>query len=694
MDFDNLLSLSVIAMPFNTVALKRWTRNVRVLYSLVFLVLSVPRVALAEHVALWDIPEAKVELEQRVIDLTAKMQDLPIPGEPLQYEAYGYHSSFLPVLDVLPEEPRWTVECSFLRYQPLQELILIPAYDRRFERSKSYGFPQRFRIVWIRAEGEETVVCEWMDEDCPDPSWAPFSIPFPEASGKELNRIRIEVFRGVEDAGREYFALDEVFGVIADDVWLAQSVQTSGALEARPYWSPDYLIDQRTSLGLPLKPARSDTSSPGITDFSSVLEVASSQTQVIELDLGQELEVGRLHFFPATPVDGVLIPNFGFPRQIDISFFKERPDGTARKRKEWSKEIGDLEPGNNVVRVPTMAAVARWIRITLHDLPQHDGRSVVGFGEIHAFYHGEPLIFKSVTLSGFPQSADSLKDHLIDLEVDGRKVMLFYDWLKGMERRQQLSRELSVVNEQLSAVTTRGQDFWSRMIAALICILVLCAVSVTGYTLWQRKRKEAALRERIAMDLHDDIGSRVSAMALGATYIQRLASEPAVVEQGGKLRRLAEQMQSALSDVLWFTDSETDTLYQLFSRLESIAEQVVSTEQLELLVNDIDKMPDSKVSVMFKRDTMLIFREMVNNAAKHSGGDQVQVQFVWKKPYLTISVRDNGAGFDIAEVKSKQVDRPQLGISSMARRAERIGARLVIESTLGQGSVIMLRIQL
>ncbi|WPJ95989.1 histidine kinase [Coraliomargarita algicola] len=482
--------------------------------------------------------------------------------------------------------------------------------------------------------------------------------------------------------------------VSSGDAWLAQSIQTSGALESRPYWSPDYLIDQRTSLGLPLQPARSDISSTGIPDFSSVLEVPPTQALVIELDLGQELEVGRLHLFPATPIDGVLIPNFGFARSIEIAFFKEKGDGTAAIRRSWFKRIGKLEPGNNVIRVPTLGKYARWIRITLHELPLHDGQPVVGFGEIHAFNQGVPLVFESVTLSGFPTSADEMKDRLIDLEVDGRRVMLFHDWLQGLERRQQLSRELAAVNKQLTEITTRWQGFWRGLIAALICILILCAVSVTSYTLWQRKRKEAALRERIAMDLHDDIGSRVSAMALGATYIQRLANETAVIEQGGKLRRLAEQMQSALSDVLWFTDSETDTLHQLLSRLESIAEQVVSTEQLELLVTDIDKMPDSKVSVMFKRDTMLIFREMVNNAAKHSGGDLVQVKFVWKKPYLTISVRDNGAGFDIAEVKSKQVDRPQLGISSMARRADRIGARLVIESTLGQGSEIMLRIQL
>ncbi|WPJ95988.1 hypothetical protein SH580_21460 [Coraliomargarita algicola] len=177
-------------------------------------VLSAPLFALAEHVALWDIPQVQIDLKQRIIDLTTEMQNLPIPGEPLQHEAFGYHSSFLPELDVLPKEPRWTVEFNFRGHLPLQKLILIPAYDRRFERSKNYGFPKRFRIVWIRAEGEETVVGEWMNEDCPDPGWAPLSIPFPEVSGKGLNRIRIEVFRGVEDGGQEYFALDEVFGVI------------------------------------------------------------------------------------------------------------------------------------------------------------------------------------------------------------------------------------------------------------------------------------------------------------------------------------------------------------------------------------------------------------------------------------------------------------------------------------------------
>src|SRR5262249_26016247 len=91
-----------------------------------------------------------------------------------------------------------------------------------------------------------------------------------------------------------------------------------------------------------------------------------------------------------------------------------------------------------------------------------------------------------------------------------------------------------------------------------------------------------------------------------------------------------------------------------------------------------------------RRDVFLIFKEIVHNAAKHSGCSEVHVEIVTDRGWLTLKVTDNGQGFDLhAGTKHRGT-----GLESMRRRVERLGGRLTITSELGRGTSIDLRIPL
>ena len=152
-------------------------------------------------------------------------------------------------------------------------------------------------------------------------------------------------------------------------------------------------------------------------------------------------------------------------------------------------------------------------------------------------------------------------------------------------------------------------------------------------------------------------------------------------------------MQDSLADVLWFTNLETDSLRQMVGKLMDLAELRVPPERLNIEVTPLKQIPESGVKVMFKRDLLLLFKEMVTNAAKHAEASEIIVEIRWQRPVLHITVADKGKGFSVDEEKKRQHKRPHLGLNSMYRRADRLGAKLNIESAPGKGTVVTLSLK-
>jgi signal transduction histidine kinase len=223
--------------------------------------------------------------------------------------------------------------------------------------------------------------------------------------------------------------------------------------------------------------------------------------------------------------------------------------------------------------------------------------------------------------------------------------------------------------------------------------LAALAVAAAVYSLYRyrvaRILEVAEMRTRIATDLHDDIGANLTKIAiLTEVARQRLRNED---EDGGPLAsvaRIARESVSSMSDIVWAINPNRDSLLDVVRRMRRHAEEVFAAGNVSLAFSAPEKVGNLRVGVNVRRDLFLIFKEAVNNAARHSRCSRVEIDLRAEGSWLELRVADNGEGFDPA------VESEGQGRASMRRRAERVGGAIEIESRPGSGTTIRLRVLL
>jgi len=118
------------------------------------------------------------------------------------------------------------------------------------------------------------------------------------------------------------------------------------------------------------------------------------------------------------------------------------------------------------------------------------------------------------------------------------------------------------------------------------------------------------------------------------------------------------------------------------------AEEIFTFRDIDLEFNSPSTGGELKLSVGLRRDLLLIFKEAVNNAARHSGCTKVWIDFHCEDSMLRLCIRDNGTGFEAGSVKDGQ------GLRSMSRRATAHGGKLNIDSQVGKETVVQFELPL
>ena len=679
--FEATLEKFVLGMnPRKSFAYRMELANVKIFddadVSLNALFAEGPQTRSLKQVPLFSTKEMLGVLQPEIGRLDEELEALPQIDDSLQLDAYGYHSGYLPALEELPEEPRWVIELDARLDHSFNDFYLVPAADRRFVDMPGYGFPKRFRIVAINRKGEENVLADWRERDYPDPGRFPARF---FGAGWSLEQIRLEVFRGQVEGDREFFALDEVLVRTDYFVIQAHAVEASASFESPPFWSVDYLIDQKTSLGLPSLPGNGDALPDYIRHFAELPD----EPLVIELDLGQNKKVDMITLYPARPPEGVIVPGYGFPGSVKIQMFKEALSG-GKKQKRVIEDPDLLNPGNNVTRFAGHSLDVRWVRLTFDKLPLHEGRPTFGLGEIALTGGGvvrHPQVLIPVASIGI--------EALVDGKANGLPVMPFNLWIDGLVIRKELTRRLDAAEELETRLDKRWQVFRFNLFVGSAGGVVVIALSFALFAIIQRRRHTKRLRRQISSDLHDDIGSKVAAISLASTDVERNASDARIRERGGQIKTISTNMHQGLRDVLWVTDTDTDLLDQLVRKLADTARLNISSKRLELKIPPLSSVPKRRVGVQIKRDLLLFFKEALHNAAVHSEAETIRADIQLEGRELLIRVEDDGKGFDLnAGVESTQ----HHGLNTMRERAKRMHAKVRIESALGKGTTLELRL--
>lgn len=195
------------------------------------------------------------------------------------------------------------------------------------------------------------------------------------------------------------------------------------------------------------------------------------------------------------------------------------------------------------------------------------------------------------------------------------------------------------------------------------------------------------VRVRIATDLHDDIGANLTRIAL-LSEVARQKTENGNGQMLSSIADIARESVASMNDIVWAIAPEHDSLTDLTRRMRRHAEEVFASREIDLSFNAASSRQDVILSLSVRRDLLLIFKEAVNNAAKHSECSRASVDFVYDHSFVTLRIEDDGIGFDTSEVFDGQ------GVRSLKRRADSMGGRISIDSTPGRGTTVEFELRL
>ncbi|HET8775167.1 MAG TPA: two-component regulator propeller domain-containing protein [Thermoanaerobaculia bacterium] len=232
---------------------------------------------------------------------------------------------------------------------------------------------------------------------------------------------------------------------------------------------------------------------------------------------------------------------------------------------------------------------------------------------------------------------------------------------------------------------------WKRgwFLSAAIAAIVLLAFAAHRYRVGQAVALER-VRTRAATDLHDDLGSSLSRISILSEVAKRKlgsATEPLLDEIAGSARGLVD----ARGDSIWSIDPKRDDVRSLLQRVRHFAAAVFESQSIDIEVRIGPEVAQLPLGAEQRRETYLILKEALNNAARHAHAKHVAVIARGEGRTLRIVVEDDGRGFALSAEPREDGGR---GVPSMQARAERAGGRLEIASRPGEGTRVLVTVPL
>jgi len=195
-------------------------------------------------------------------------------------------------------------------------------------------------------------------------------------------------------------------------------------------------------------------------------------------------------------------------------------------------------------------------------------------------------------------------------------------------------------------------------------------------------------RLRISRELHDEVGATLSGIAM----YSHLAKEQVRTNQFTEMEKSLNVMQQSsgemvnkLNDIVWFLNPDQDSLQKLVERLEEYARDMAAIKSMQVGITVPDKISELQLPVESRRNIYLFCKEAINNAVKYSQGSLLGLIIKEIDGRLEFSVSDNGKGFDAVMVRRGN------GLENMQKRADEIGAKLVLSSKENEGASLSLQ---
>jgi signal transduction histidine kinase/ligand-binding sensor domain-containing protein len=243
------------------------------------------------------------------------------------------------------------------------------------------------------------------------------------------------------------------------------------------------------------------------------------------------------------------------------------------------------------------------------------------------------------------------------------------------------------------------QTWWFQGLCALLIIgAIFGTVRVTTTRRLHRKleqlKQQRAIereRERIAKDIHDDLGAGLTQILLQSSLAQR-ESAGQVRTDLGQISQTARGLVRAMDEIVWAINPENDTLDDLASYVGKFVQDFVTSAGKRCRIIMPPELPRHTVSAETRHNLYLAIKEALNNAAKHANATEICFQLKLQPTAVAFVVKDNGSGFDTHKVNKhpgadSRIDSGH-GLRNIAQRLEAIGGACTITSAPGSGTTV------
>ncbi|MBK9097263.1 MAG: hypothetical protein IPM14_03905 [bacterium] len=361
-----------------------------------------------------------------------------------------------------------------------------------------------------------------------------------------------------------------------------------------------------------------------------------------------------------------------------------------------------------------------------------DSDGFMYFGGINGFNYFHP---DSITISNYEPSIVITKIKVMDVEVKGEpeELILSYDqnfisiefsaldfyspkrnkysyFLEGFQKswistdgsnRTAIYTNLPAGEFTFMVKGTNADGIWNEDVASIKIIinppfyqtwwfvtLIIMAVAFLIYYLGTIRIKSQLeierLKLKIASDLHDNIGAGLTEISILSEVAERNENNSGnlVKQDLQKISNTARQLVDSMSDIVWVVNPQRDSLYDLILKLKDSYNEFFSSIGISFHVNNVEKSDDIKLPMEYKQNLLLLFKEAINNAIKHSGCKKITLEAFYENDTIKITLKDDGQGFDLNDINFGN------GIKNMEERAKKINGTLNWESSNNSGTLV------
>jgi signal transduction histidine kinase/ligand-binding sensor domain-containing protein len=242
-----------------------------------------------------------------------------------------------------------------------------------------------------------------------------------------------------------------------------------------------------------------------------------------------------------------------------------------------------------------------------------------------------------------------------------------------------------IAGEPAAVAFTIAAPVWRRWWFLALVGVLACGLA---YGLHRNRVAKALaverVRTRIASDLHDDIGTNLTKIAV--------LSEVANHRLGGggddsiaAIAAISRESVAAMNDIVWAVNPGRDGVLDLSRRMRQFANDAFAPTDVDVQFG-ASEVDEARLDDELRRHVYLIFKEAVTNAVRHSGCSRVEVSLAIDRRELRLTVADDGRGFDISEEADGN------GLANMRKRAAAVGAALDVRSGEETGTTVTLTV--